>query len=74
MHVHTMSRCKFGVSCCVNGEADENLGNRGRCQDKKGSFMVETTKWEGTTPSMGTASVASTDWHDANSVDYSEAD
>ncbi|KAJ4396351.1 hypothetical protein N0V93_000570 [Gnomoniopsis smithogilvyi] len=49
-----------------------------RCQDKKGSFMVETTAWEGTHAATNTttATIPSPDpnmpthWHDANKTDY----
>ncbi|PSR77412.1 hypothetical protein BD289DRAFT_377785 [Coniella lustricola] len=57
-----------------------------RCTDKKGSFMVETTAWEGA-PSSAAASPAdaaataknprppaTTTWHDANRTNYYPSD
>lgn len=57
-----------------------------RCQDKTGSFTVETTAWEGTTaataPSTASAGAlgstqstpeaqsTTTHWHDGNKTDY----
>jgi hypothetical protein len=56
----------------------------GRCQDKKGSFTVETTAWEGTTaaitPSTSPATPTGstqlqptiTHWHDGNETGYTQ--
>ncbi|KAH8785253.1 hypothetical protein F5883DRAFT_84365 [Diaporthe sp. PMI_573] len=55
-----------------------------RCQDKKGSFSVETTAWEGssavTSPSTTSANApvstqvqpTTTHWHDGNTTDYAQ--
>lgn len=50
----------------------------GRCNDKKGSFMVETTAWEGTPPATTTSPEADTQfkhrntthWHDGDKTGY----
>lgn len=63
---------KMDMNGCVGGKLTRSGGNDGRCRDKKGSFMVETTAWEGTTPATPASSATHTKWHDANSTDYSE--
>lgn len=65
------------VSRCAMEKLADSFG-ADRCNDKKGSFMVETTAWEGKPAATALVTTAThpghqetTHWHDGNKTDYS---